>query len=74
MAGAPAFLQELLKEQKAEYRRLGKSGLHISVPILGAMSFGSPEWAPWIIEEEQVWLEAFRRVILANGCVRLSRY
>jgi aryl-alcohol dehydrogenase-like predicted oxidoreductase len=55
---APAFLQELLKDNKAEYRRLGKSGLHISVPILGAMSFGSPEWAPWIIEEEQVCLEA----------------
>ena len=27
-----------------EYRRLGKSGLRVSVPILGAMSFGDPKW------------------------------
>lgn len=28
-----------------EYVRLGKSGLRISVPIVGAMSFGSDKWA-----------------------------
>jgi len=36
----------------AEYRQLGKSGLRVSVPILGAMSFGDKRWAPWVIEEE----------------------
>ncbi|KIK52115.1 hypothetical protein GYMLUDRAFT_50065 [Collybiopsis luxurians FD-317 M1] len=36
-----------------EYRQLGSSGLRVSVPIVGAMSFGSPEWAPWVIDEEQ---------------------
>jgi len=36
-----------------EYRQLGKSGLKISVPIVGAMSFGSPEWASWVIGEEE---------------------
>ncbi|KIJ47480.1 hypothetical protein M422DRAFT_28808 [Sphaerobolus stellatus SS14] len=35
------------------YRRLGRSGLKISVPIVGAMSFGSPEWAPWVIDKEK---------------------
>ncbi|KAE9401237.1 Aldo/keto reductase [Gymnopus androsaceus JB14] len=36
-----------------EYRQLGSSGLRVSVPIVGAMSFGSSQWAPWVIEEEQ---------------------
>jgi len=35
-----------------EYRQLGKSGLRVSVPILGAMSFGSSQWAPWVIDED----------------------
>ncbi|KIJ27603.1 hypothetical protein M422DRAFT_778101 [Sphaerobolus stellatus SS14] len=35
------------------YRRLGRSGLKISVPIIGAMSFGSPEWMPWVIDKEK---------------------
>ncbi|EPQ54404.1 Aldo/keto reductase [Gloeophyllum trabeum ATCC 11539] len=38
---------------KVEYRQLGKSGLQVSVPILGAMSFGSDKWAPWVINEDQ---------------------
>ncbi|KAH7088817.1 aldo-keto reductase-like protein [Paraphoma chrysanthemicola] len=46
-------VQGLLKESKAEYRRLGKSGLKVSVPILGAMSIGSSKWQPWVIEEEE---------------------
>lgn len=37
---------------KVQYRQLGKSGLKISVPIVGAMSFGSPEWADWVIGEQ----------------------
>ncbi|KAL8798078.1 MAG: hypothetical protein Q9182_006968 [Xanthomendoza sp. 2 TL-2023] len=38
---------------KAEYKQLGKSGLRVSVPILGAMSFGDKRWMPWVIEEEE---------------------
>jgi aryl-alcohol dehydrogenase-like predicted oxidoreductase len=41
-----------INETKAEYRQLGKSGLRVSVPILGAMSFGDPSWQPWVIDEE----------------------
>lgn len=43
-----------LEETKVDYRRLGNSGLRVSVPVLGAMSFGSKEWQPWVIEEEEV--------------------
>ncbi|KAG1888509.1 NADP-dependent oxidoreductase domain-containing protein [Suillus subluteus] len=37
---------------KVQYRSLGKSGLKVSVPIIGAMGFGTPKWAPWVLEEE----------------------
>ena len=46
-------IQGLLKESKAEYRQLGKSGLRVSVPILGAMSIGSSKWQPWVIQQEE---------------------
>jgi aryl-alcohol dehydrogenase-like predicted oxidoreductase len=36
---------------KMEYTRLGNSGLKISKVIYGAMSFGSPEWQDWVIDE-----------------------
>ncbi|KAI1002424.1 Aldo-keto reductase [Podosphaera aphanis] len=42
-----------LENSKAEYVNLGKSGLLVSVPIFGCMSFGHRDWAPWLIEEEQ---------------------
>lgn len=45
-----------LENSKAEYVNLGKSGLRVSVPILGAMSFGSRETLPWVIEEDEVRL------------------
>ncbi|OAX31736.1 Aldo/keto reductase [Rhizopogon vinicolor AM-OR11-026] len=35
-----------------QYRTLGKAGLRVSVPILGAMSYGTPKWVPWVLEEE----------------------
>ncbi|RMZ72656.1 aldo keto reductase [Pyrenophora seminiperda CCB06] len=43
----------LFDESKAEYRRLGKSGLKVSVPILGAMSIGSAKWQPWVVDEAE---------------------
>ncbi len=48
-------IKELLKGSKAEYRQLGKSGLRVSVPILGAMSIGDKKWQPWVIEEEEAF-------------------
>jgi len=37
---------------KVQYRSLGKSGLKVSVPILGAGSFGTSKWASWVLDEE----------------------
>ncbi len=50
----PESLKKSVENSKAEYVNLGKSGLRVSIPILGAMSIGHPEWAPWVIDEEKV--------------------
>jgi aryl-alcohol dehydrogenase-like predicted oxidoreductase len=49
----PKGLAESVANSKAEFKRLGKSGLRVSVPILGAMSIGQSAWMDWLIEEEQ---------------------
>ncbi|KAI1854472.1 hypothetical protein JX266_000590 [Neoarthrinium moseri] len=49
----PASLQESVASSKCEYRRLGKSGLKVSVPIFGCMSFGEPAAQSWAIPEEE---------------------
>jgi len=36
-----------------EYVNLGKSGLKVSKIILGAMSYGSSEWAGWVQNEDE---------------------
>ncbi|KAF2874474.1 NADP-dependent oxidoreductase domain-containing protein [Massariosphaeria phaeospora] len=41
-----------MAEKKMQYVRLGKSGLKVSRVILGAMSYGSSEWQPWVLNEE----------------------
>ena len=48
----PAVLQRSLYETKVEYLRLGQSGLRVSFPILGGMSLGSSQWAPWVLDED----------------------
>ncbi|KAH8813716.1 Aldo/keto reductase [Flagelloscypha sp. PMI_526] len=35
------------------YRRLGSSGLRVSVPIFGAMSLGSKQWSSWVTEGDE---------------------
>lgn len=37
---------------KVTYTRLGSSGLRISNPILGAMSYGATTWLPWCLDAE----------------------
>ncbi len=34
-----------------EYRRLGRSGLQVSRLALGCMSYGTPAWRPWVLDE-----------------------
>ncbi|KAJ7152990.1 Aldo/keto reductase [Mycena filopes] len=41
------------QQATAEYRQLGKSGLRVSVPVVGGMSFGSSTWLPWVLDEEK---------------------
>lgn len=49
----PPSLKESLDGTKVEYCQLGKSGLRVSYPILGALSFGPPQpVAPWLLNEE----------------------
>ena len=52
----PPSLAASLEGSKCEYRRLGSSGLKVSVPILGAMSFGRKDWMDWVLEEDEVGL------------------
>ncbi|GAA5875521.1 hypothetical protein JCM16303_000654 [Sporobolomyces ruberrimus] len=40
-------------DKKAKYVRLGNSGLKVSLPILGCMSYGDKRWANWVIEGEE---------------------
>jgi len=35
-----------------EYVRLGKTGLKVSRICLGAMTYGSPKWRDWVLDEE----------------------
>lgn len=35
-----------------EYINLGRSGLKVSRLALGCMTFGSPKWAPWVLDED----------------------
>lgn len=49
----PASLQKSLDDTRCEYVQLGSSGLRVSMPILGTMAIGSPEWQEWVMSEEE---------------------
>lgn len=49
----PSRLRQSLEDTKAQYRQLGKSGLRVSVPILGCMGFGDPQAIPWALGEDK---------------------
>ncbi len=59
----PPKLKESVENSKCEYRRLGKSGLIISVPIFGCMSFGDPRTLDWVIPEEEVCCMSVRSAV-----------
>lgn len=48
-----------IENTKATYKQLGKSGLLVSVPILGAMSFGRSSWGKWVLDEDEVAILSF---------------
>lgn len=47
----PVSLQRSFESTKVDYVKLGSSGLFVSWPIMGAMSFGSSTMAPWVLDE-----------------------
>jgi len=36
-----------------KYVNLGQTGLKVSRLCLGMMTYGSPRWRPWVLDEEQ---------------------
>lgn len=38
---------------RIKYQNLGSSGLKVSKVILGCMSYGSPKWQEWVLDEEK---------------------
>ncbi len=48
-----------------DYVNLGKSGLKVSRLCLGMMTYGSPQWRPWILDELQA--QPFVERALAAG-------
>src|SRR5690349_21977389 len=48
-----------------EYTRLGQSGLSVSRICLGCMSYGTPQWRPWVLDEAAA-RPFFRRAIEAG--------
>ena len=38
---------------KIRYQNLGSSGLKVSKVILGCMSYGTPDWQEWVLDEEK---------------------
>ncbi len=38
-----------------QYVNLGKSGLRVSRLCLGMMSYGTSQWRPWVLDEEQAY-------------------
>lgn len=48
-----------------QYTRLGRTGLTVSRICLGCMSYGSPSWRPWVLDEAAA-RPFFRRAIEAG--------
>jgi aryl-alcohol dehydrogenase-like predicted oxidoreductase len=48
-----------------QYVRLGTSGLQVSRLALGCMSYGNPQWRPWVLDEDSAQ-PFFRRAVEAG--------
>jgi 1-deoxyxylulose-5-phosphate synthase len=52
-------------EESMELSPLGKTGLKVSKICLGTMTYGSPKWRDWVLDEEQS-LPFFKRALEAG--------
>ncbi|RAK56784.1 aldo/keto reductase [Phenylobacterium deserti] len=48
-----------------QYVRLGNTGLKVSRLVLGCMTYGSPSWRPWVLEEDEA--RAFFQKAIEGG-------
>ena len=48
-----------------QYTQLGRTGLTVSRVCLGCMSYGTPKWRPWVLDEEAA-RPFFRRAVEAG--------
>jgi aryl-alcohol dehydrogenase-like predicted oxidoreductase len=48
-----------------QYTTLGDTGLTVSRICLGCMSYGTPKWRPWVLDEEQA--QPFFRTAIEQG-------
>ena len=55
MAELHQSVKDSIEATKVEYKQLGRSGLRVSIPILGAMSLGDERWMDWVLGEEKVF-------------------
>ena len=55
------------EELKVPTTRLGKTGLQVSRLCLGCMTFGSPKWYQWVLEEESSLPIIKRAIELGNA-------
>src|SRR5438094_4735841 len=53
------------KDSTMEYVDLGKTGIRVSRLCLGCMSYGSPAWRPWVLDEAAA-RPFFRRAVEAG--------
>ncbi|KAF9639156.1 putative aldo-keto reductase protein [Lasiodiplodia theobromae] len=61
----PPSLAASIAATKVSYAQLSSCGLRVSVPILGAMSFGHKAWMPWVLGSEE---EVFALLGAAYAC------
>lgn len=47
------YIPHRLTADQCPIVRLGSSGLKVSRIILGCMSYGTPEWQGWVLDEEE---------------------
>ena len=48
-----------------DYVNLGPTGLKVSRLCLGAMTYGSKTWRPWVLDEEAAQSPQFKKILQA---------
>ncbi|KAH8705278.1 aldo-keto reductase [Talaromyces proteolyticus] len=49
----PILFKQGFEATQVKYAKLGSSGLRVSLPILGGMSFGHKDWREWVEDDEE---------------------